>query len=265
MPKSPAQKENALRKRIESLEFRVKLKDDEVAKLASNFQDELRKRDKVISDLTDKIEQIELKNRNSNEITNTNENEELVKQDDLKMDEKTEHDLLVIGDSLVRNVNGEAINPGGDTTIECIPGARPENVAETFRQLSKTKSFKRVIVHVGSNLIPRYSPAYVADKITDCLDVVKNLSPSSRLAFSSVLPKIGNHLNPGINVVNSRVVASGRSGPSRCRYGSADHSLFFVNNQGQVNPNLFLRDGIHLSNEGVKNFENSLRRLGTVY
>ena len=260
MPKSPVQKENALRKRIENLEFRLKLKDDEVAQLATNLKEELSKRDKIISDLIDKIDGIS----SSNSITSTDENEELGSQQEAEPELKIEHDLLIIGDSLVRNVSGEVINPGGDTTVECIPGARPENVAETFRQLLKTKSFKRVIVHVGSNLIPRYSPSYVADKITDCLDVIKKLSPQSRLAFSSVLPKIGRHLNAGINAVNSRVMMSGGSGPPRCRYGSADHSLFFADNRGYVNPYLFSSDGIHLSKEGLTEFENSLRRLGTV-
>jgi len=259
MPKSPAQKENALRKRVESLEFRLKLKEDEVANLATTLKEELSKRDNIISNLMDKIDVF----LNSNSNTSTGENEELGSQQDAEPATKIEHDLLIIGDSLVRNVSGESVNPGGDTTIECLPGARPENVAETFRELSKTKSFKRVIVHVGSNLIPRYSPAYVADKITDCLDVIKKVSPRSRLAFSTVLPKIGLHLNPGINAVNNRVVVGGGSGPPRCRYGSADHSSFFANKQGQVNPFLFTSDGIHLSNKGLKEFENSLRRLGT--
>lgn len=104
MPKSPVQKENALRKRIESLEHRVKLQDDEVERLNTTLKCELSKRDKIIFDLNEKLDLLLSANVTSRE------NDEPVTEPE--PEPKTEHDLLVIGDSLVRSVNGEAINPG---------------------------------------------------------------------------------------------------------------------------------------------------------
>ena len=95
----------------------MKLKDDEVAQLATNLKEELSKRDKIISDLIDKIDGIS----SSNSITSTDENEELGSQQEAEPELKIEHDLLIIGDSLVRNVSGEAINPGVTLLLSVYP------------------------------------------------------------------------------------------------------------------------------------------------
>ena len=174
---------------------------------------------------------------------------------------KLDKDLLVIGDSLVREIDGAVINPDGDTTVTCLPGAQPDDITTKFCELSKTISFKRIVVHTGTNLIPKYSPAFAADKILQCMDTIRELSPSSKLAYSHILPKQGKHLNPGINFINNHVTSSGQSGPSRTRFGFASHHRYFSNSFGQVNGKLFKRDGIHLSASGVEQFNNSIKDL----
>lgn len=259
MPKPPAVKDVV--KRIDVLERLLKAKDGEINDLKSSlrdveklFADELNKRDVIITDLYAKIDDVESKV--STDVvaisTEPTENAEII---------KNEHDLLIIGDSLVRGLDAQAINPGGDTVVECLPGARPDGVTEKFREMSKTDSFKRVIVHVGTNLAPKYSRSCVADKITRCLEMVRELSPNSQVAFSSLLPKEGDHLLEGINEVNYRVFNSGLCGHYKTRYGFVNHRDFFQDKMGQVNPTLFKEDGLHLSELGVKAFEKSLKRL----
>ena len=174
---------------------------------------------------------------------------------------KVEHDLLILGDSLVRHVKPELINPGGDTTIECLPGARPEGLIDKFEEICQTSSYKRIIVHAGTNLVPKFSPATVADKIVDALEKIRALSPQSKVAFSALLPKEGDHLIAGINEVNCRVRQAGLCGHYRTRYGFAPHAKFFVNSLGHVDHRLFQRDGIHLTDMGSRALEKSIKCL----
>ena len=92
-----------------------------------------------------------------------------------------EHDILIIVDSIVSSVGAEIIDPDADITVECIRGGRPEDISENFKEIVKVKHFKRVIVQLGSNLIPRFSPDFVADRI-------RKLSPDSKVTFSCILP-----------------------------------------------------------------------------
>lgn len=262
MPKTAAQKD--IEKRLDILERTVKQKDTEIADLKSslratekNFVDELNKRDLTITDLFNKIDDMKASlpplDATISEVPDeTEESAETT---------KIEHDLLIIGDSLVRGLDASNINPGGDTSIECIPGARPVDVVQKFRELCKTATYKRIVVHAGTNLAPKYSCISVADKITEGLETIRQLSPLSRVAFSTVLPKEGYHLLPGINEVNCRVIRSGQCGHFRSRYGFVDHRDFFVDRSGLVNHRLFGRDSTHLTDLGMRAFENSLKRI----
>lgn len=174
---------------------------------------------------------------------------------------KSEQDLLIIGDSIVRDVDSSVINPGSDTTIKCLPGARPDDVVAEFRELAKSTSFKRIVVHVGTNLIPKFSPAYTADKITECLEMIRELAPSSKIAYSHILPKVSDDLLYGINFVNYQVTVNGMTGPTRTRFGHVSHCNSFTNSTGRVEPSLFSKDGIHLSRKGKIQLNNSIKNL----
>ena len=145
-----------------------------------------------------------------------------------------DHDVLLIGDSI-------------------ISAADPE-VIEKFEEISQVKRFKRIIVHVGSNLVPRFSPDYVADQVLLCLERIKKLSPNSDVTFSCILPKTSNALLPGISYVNHRVAQSGKFCPARHRFNSLRHSSNFSDEHGHVIPSHFNSDGIHLSLDGALAF-----------
>ena len=206
MPKNNVQ--HGFEKRLEQL---MKKKDDEIVELKSelrssrkNFADEIKERDAVITDLFEKLDELKL-----NDQPATVENNEPAENVDESAAEvatpvvKVEHDHLVLGDSLLRNLNPEAINPGGDTTIECVPGARPDGLIDKFNEIGKTTSYKRIIVHAVTNIAPNFSRAIFAYKIIETLENVRKLSPHSKLAFSPVLPKEGDHIIDGINDVTT--------------------------------------------------------------
>ena len=245
-PKRKAIDFSDFEKRLGDLEELLRLKNAEIADLkvtTDDLREKVLTQEAVIADLKSKLEQDD------------------TPPVDSIAPAKTETDLLIIGDSLVREVDGAVINPDGDTTVSCLPGARPEDIAAEFRKLSQTTTFKRIVVHAGTNLIPKFSPASTADKILQCMDTIRDLAPSSRLAYSHILPKQSYLLNPGINFVNHHVTSSGKSGSSRLRFGHVSHFRHFCDNSGRVNSKLFRRDGIHLSDLGVKQFNSSIKTL----
>ena len=264
MPKSPTTAD--ILKRVELLESSLKEKDAEISNLKSALQetekfvaDELQKRDIIITDLQCKID--ELSSKDVQDAASDPVSSELPISSEFESSVKNEHDLLIIGDSLVRGLDTEALNPGGDSTVACLPGARPDDLVEKFREMSKTNSYRRIIFHAGTNLIPKYSPTFVADKITSSLEMIRSLSPSSKLAFSALLPKEGPHLLAGINMVNYRVFRSGLTGHKNTRYGFVHHREYMQNKFGIIDGSLFAKDNVHLSKKGTDAFTRSLSRL----
>ena len=258
-------------KRLELVERALKQKDGEISDLKEtlktteqSFESEINKRDLVISDLYAKIDSLSNSQPAANQNSVSTLDGDNAARGNVTEAEKQsiiEHDLLVIGDSILRDLDSNVVNPGGDTTVKCLPGARPEDVVDEFRRISETDSYKRIIVHVGSNLIPKFGTSYVSAKVVECLETMKKLSPRSKLAFSQILPKEGDHLVDGINRINHQVWQSGLCGPVRTRFGTIPHGEFFCDRWGDVNHHLFTGDGIHLNSQGKLELGKSMNRL----
>ena len=97
-------------------------KDDGICELKSSlrsleqkFDTELKERDAIITDLFAKIEELDSKSQPvADEIINDIElAETAVEPVEDETPVKVEHDLLILGDSLIRNLKPEQINPGG--------------------------------------------------------------------------------------------------------------------------------------------------------
>ena len=240
-------------RRLDSLENLLKSKDDEIARLNKRIDEEVALREKSLSELQNELQQkIEQSHTTKNCQNKTVEDVEVV-----------EKDLLVIGDSLLKGVTPSNLGLNDEeASVISIPGARPVDISEEFRnQINLGHSYKRILVHVGSNLIPKFAPEVAAAKITQCMEYIRQLAPHSKLAFSPILPKLGSHLNAGINYISTTVFRSGEIGPRRTRFGHADHVRMVTGNCrfGRVNPGLFVSDGIHLSQRGMNAFTDSLK------
>lgn len=270
MAKSSLQ--NDMLARIEKLEKQMKSKDDELRNLRSeirntkkHFDEELANKNLTIAELSSKIDALSQQLHDKPAASSDSHLYEIEPESEpvhsTDQPPKIEQDLLIIGDSLLRDLDANVINPGGDTTITCLPGARPRDVLNKFRKMAATHRFKRVIVHVGSNLIPKFAPDICSTRIIDCMESIRELAPDSKLSFSTVLPKLGDHLINGINKVNFDVFKSGKIGPSRTRFGHVPHNAYFTTARGEVNCDLFKRDGIHLSDKGRAAFAKSLYEL----
>ena len=265
---------NDLLLRIEDLERSMKIKDAQILNLQidlreskQHFIDELAQKNQVIAELSSKLDSNSPSQQNSDPtssdiLPSDSTSAQLTDLPDSSGVQIVEHDLLLIGDSLVRDVDASVLNPGGDTTIVSLPGARPTDVVQKYRQLMANFRFKRVVVHVGSNLVPKFGSVTCSTRIIDCLESIRNLSsPDAKVAFSHVLPKLGDHLLAGINRINRQVALSGEVGPKRTRFGNVPHFQEFTTSSGMVDGTLFTRDGIHLSARGRLAFAKSLNKL----
>ena len=214
----------------------------------SHLFDEIKKRDERIAELEREVAQMK------KSATSTTSEKPSV--------EITDHDLLIIGDSIVKSVDLEKLDPKKNSTLVCVHGGTPRDVANQFKEISTKKRFKRVIVHVGTNLIPKFSKNFVVDKINECmLEIRKHASPTCKVAFSGILPKFNDGYLRDIDWINFNVWRSGSFGPPSVQYGYVEHFSFFVGKNGKVDPKLLNKDAIHLSSYGANIFTKSLKRL----
>ena len=170
--------------------------------------------------------------------------------------DKSHHDLLLIGDSIIKHCSPDKILPGKDSIVSCHPGARTEKIASEIKKILTKSTFDQIIIHAGINSIPQHSPAYVSDQIIELMESVKQLAPKSKIAFSGLLPKVGPWFLPGINEINNTVFVAGRNKHSHFQF--IQHKNYIVDKRGSVDSSLFSKsDGIHLSMKGVQALENS--------
>ena len=241
------------------LEKRVLENERSLADLTKLFHEQMKEKDRKIAAL--ELENSELRKGIDNGGLLVEKSVESGISDDVTDDDVTDHDLLVIGDSLVDSIDPKEVNANGGTTVVCVRGGSPKDILEAFRNQIKKKRFKRIVVHVGTNLIPIYHREYVADSIIETMFEIKKLSSESKIAFSCMLPKWNDSWLPDIDYINSRVANAGICVPPSRRFGFCNHLTRFVGMNGQVNPALFAKDGIHLSKSGSKLFNKSLKLL----
>ena len=103
-----------------------------------------------------------------------------------------------------------------------------------------------VIIHVGTNYLPRDHPSDITTNISKLLPATKEF-PNTSIYFSAILPKFNNTLFEMINHVNSEIF-------ELCSYyyqlRFIQHQNFAVNHE--MNKELFWEDMIHTSNNGLR-------------
>ena len=201
------------------LERRVVENEKTIAELTRMFKEEMKKKDEKIASL--ELENAQLRDSKcENSVKSKIKAGEDTVADDVSV---TEHDLLIIGDSLVDSIDPQKVNPSGGTTVVCIRGGSPNDILEAFRKQTASKKYKRIVVHVGTNLIPIFSKEYVSDNIITTMLEIKKLSPKSKLAFSSILPKYNDSWLNDIDYINSRVANAGFHVPHSRSFGFCNH------------------------------------------
>ena len=177
-------------------------------------------------------------------------------------DDRRQHiGTLFIGASIIRYVN-----LGSDVMKVCLPGARADQLWSNLVELNQSYLFDRVVIHVGTNYLPRQfgkrwfdwrkgerSKEYARDEMGKFLDAVASLMPESEVIYSSVLPTGNRDFAPAIITFN-------RWMKEICydlRIGFIEHRSFWLKYDAGIR--VICDDWIHLNYRGVDVFTQSLK------
>ena len=164
-------------------------------------------------------------------------------------------DFACVGDSIVRWIDIDSINPGSHNKLVCRPGATIADIRNSLKEMEEDYTVKNLLVHVGCNEIPQVQPFEVARRLSSLLAEIKVYMPFTKVFVSGILPKLGPEFLPGINDVNFMLF-------NTCQMlgmSFIQHSAFC--RRGEINFRLLAGDGIHLNRGGIKQFELEIKEL----
>ena len=161
-------------------------------------------------------------------------------------------ELVIFGDSITKRIDPSFIARCEKSLAlnYSVRGARVRGVYEqmrTFRENHQEAAVTNVIIHVGTNHLPRDHPSDITTKISKLLIHATKEFPNTSIYFSAILPKFNNTFFEMINHVNSEIF-------ELCSYY---HQLRFIQHQDlganhEMNNKLFWKDMIHTSNNGLR-------------
>ena len=250
-------------------------------KFEKKLAEEINKRDEVISDLNNRIDDLEARFSSPNVAPEKCVNDGANGSDDhedtgaanyetaAELEEKcmtcenlcigptaeTKEvvDTLLISDSLMRHVRFEKLCPTLNNMKVFLSGARCDRLLSEIARLSSRYTFRKVIVHVGSNYIPHAYSDVISNELTSFLDALCQLLPDTKIAFSELLPKKDQRLLCGINNINGLI-------SDFCQINGMDCIRYpFYVGRGMINRTLLCWDGTHVSYEGVFIIEQTLK------
>ena len=182
--------------------------------------------------------------------------------------EKRKFELVIFGDSITKRIIPNNIVKCDENKALNYSqgGARVKGIYDQIRQYKSENpdaDANNILVHVGSNHIPRESPESTAKKICKLLLYIREEMPKALIFFSGILPKIGSEYFGAIDFINRAVCDV--CVPFRGMYFIC-HGLFGMN--GHMNSSLFWEDNVHTNREGLRqlayDFINAIRYKSSV-
>ena len=241
-----------------SIEFNVQ---SIVVNIKNEFLAELKKRDEEILKLKSQVSTLNAKVQkiceNADQPTSL---DSVILQEKRKLkpiqfkqanENKIEKDLVLIGDSLIKHVNLDLVNPGKNNELCCFRGATVDTIRKEIIDIDAKFSIKTLVLHVGSNCIPSDLPLSVTAQILDLVDQITVQMPNTKLLVSAILPKINAGYNPGINQINTELCNASLTG----NFAVVQHKHFsrdgLINFGYYVNREVENEKPIHLNYGGV--------------
>lgn len=263
--------ENLIRDILETVKRLPTKEDLEILcqKLEESFQKELAKRDEKILELESKVNSLQDINKKNSELISTYDNKikqigervhaiennsaEIAVTPELhEVVVKNKLDLLVIGDSIIKYVDADKLNPGGKNKLICLPGGTIQDIRDRLIEVSKHNFIDNLIINVGINHIPLESPLAIINQLKKFFKEIKNNLPNTRLLYSGITPKTSKPLSRTISLINDELFKSSRNIGFKIIF----HTRFF---EEEINSNLLAKDRIHLNKHGVAVFASTLK------
>ena len=116
--------------------------------------------------------------------------------------------LLVIGSSIVRDVQASRIEQNSPALTMCIPGARIEDLPRTIFDIKESSFISSMIIHAGGNNINDHTirdPQFLSHAIIATLENIRRRMPRTQIYYSAILPRTNDTLLPAIFFINNKI------------------------------------------------------------
>ena len=94
----------------------------------------------------------------------------------------------IVGDSIVKNLQGWHLSNSANHVIVIVAGATLEDMEDYLKPVLR-KETDKLILHVGTNDLHKITPKRVAEGIVNLGIQIKEDSPDTEIVISSIFPK----------------------------------------------------------------------------
>ena len=176
---------------------------------------------------------------NGNTTAANNDNTATTAPDPPPNNEAPKGETYIVGDSMVKNLQGNKMSRRRKVKIWTFPGSTTSDMKEYVKPLLKRKP-EEIILHVGTNSLRDLDVKACADEI---IELARSVGSSVKVSISSIIQRSDNQqLNKKASKVNAAV-------KSLC----TNNGFTFIEHTN-INSDHLNRSGLHLNKEGTKNF-----------
>ena len=180
-------------------------------------------------------------------------NENLENNTEKQEEAKIKRNVVIIGDSMLKHIDVEKLFPGSKSSRnECMPGATVEKLNNYVSRKNENDNqhISDVIVHAGSNNLPRDDVLKSVNKLASLLEIMRKKYKNASITFSPIIPKYDNKniatcdeinnimrrycKNNGIEFIETRNLVINKNGIRFERLSR--HDLLHLNREGIIMP-----------------------------
>ena len=152
---------------------------------------------------------------------------------------------LVIGDSMIKEIEVNKLSRSKKITKICMPGAKSDQIKERLQTTLKSTHYDEVIIHAGVNDLSNSQPDQIIVQLTD---MAASVNSSTKVSISSIITTRDKDRNSAINLINSELKITCQS-----------RGWVYIDNSRIGNDHLKF-NSIHLNRVGVKLFASNIIR-----
>uniref|UniRef100_A0A8C4RP73 SGNH hydrolase-type esterase domain-containing protein n=1 Tax=Erpetoichthys calabaricus TaxID=27687 RepID=A0A8C4RP73_ERPCA len=161
-------------------------------------------------------------------------------------------DVIVVGDSIVRNLNITC--PNRKSFVSCFPGARVRDVTRRAPAIYKNRAVGAIVLHAGVNNIRHRQSEILKADFTALIKDTKERTPSAKIFISGPLPLVRRS-----NEYYSRLLGLNNWLQGFCK----NQDIGFINNWDLFweRPRFFKRDGLHPNSFGARVLSENISKV----
>ena len=152
---------------------------------------------------------------------------------------------LVIGDSMIKEIEVNKLSRSKKITKICMPGAKSDQIKERLQTTLKSTHYDELIIHAGVNDLSNSQPDQIIVQLTD---MAASVNSSTKVSISSIITTRDKDRNSAINLINSELKITCQS-----------RGWVYIDNSRIGNDHLKF-NSIHLNRVGVKLFASNIIR-----